>query len=126
MLHLLVGCGIRRVDRLGLLELRQRELQIALLEGFLALLDVELAGLEAQVHRPKLVFGVGGFGPEGALVVNQRGIVVLQGFGLATRTIVFISFGAAGYKNGGERQKRQIPCAAQPDPPQDFLDSLGV
>ena len=54
------------------------ELQIALLQGLLALLQVELAVRVAHVHGAQLVFGVGGIGPQGALVVDQSGVVVLM------------------------------------------------
>jgi len=68
-LDFLFSGGIGRVYRLGLLKLGQRELQIALLKRFLALLNVELSVLKAHVRVPELVLRVRRVGAQCAFVV---------------------------------------------------------
>ena len=82
-LHFLVGCGIGWVHAVRLFELRQRSLQVALSQGLFPLFEVVLPIGKAHVVRAELVLGIHGARPEGAFVMNQRRIVVLDGLGLA-------------------------------------------
>ena len=83
--------------------------------------------VEAHLGGAQLVFGVGGVGSKGALVVNERRIVVLHGFGLAAGFEVLICLGAASQEDDGKRKDWQT-CfnGATKYPPQKLLESCKV
>jgi hypothetical protein len=91
-LYLLLGGDIGRINPLRLFEFGERELQIALLQRFLSLLQVERRRRITHMHHTQLVFRVGGIGALGVLVVNQRGVVILNRLGLAASLKIGIGF----------------------------------
>ena len=104
-LDFLRGGHVRRVTAFGLLEFGERHFQIALFEQLFALFEMEIAVHRVHAHSAQLVFGVRRIGTEGAFVVDQRGIVVLNGFRLAASFEILICLGATRQNNPGERQE---------------------
>ncbi len=101
VLDLLLSDRTRGIDHQALLELDQSHLEIALIGEFPALVHVILPVLETHAHEPKLVLGVQRIGFEGSLVMNDGGIVILDGLGLFSLVVFLIAFGAARQKEHG-------------------------
>ena len=74
----------------------------------------------------ELVFGVGGVGLEGPLVVDESGVVVLYRFGLAAGFKSWLALGQPTRKTHGSCQEWQIRFAAQKHYPPELCKSLKV
>ena len=110
----LIGGGVGGIDRLGLFEFSERELQIALLSAFSPCSRWNWPSSIAHLGGAELVFGVGRVGAEGALVVDQRGVVVLEGFGLAAQLqIPDWPWGSRSGRSAAIAKSWQVRYAAQ-------------
>ena len=87
----MLGADVGRVNVRALLEFCERRIQVAFGERFLALLDVELRVDELHVVDVHLIFDICGVGAQRTLVVNEGGIVILDGFSLLARVEVRVA-----------------------------------